>query len=79
MGRLHRLSFLSILIGPIYAQISYPDCSSGWDWVSLRYRIFRIFILLQFLILALQQDEQYLESKPVQGCRILGGLMPWWP
>jgi len=56
MGRLHRLSFLLILIGPIYAQISYPDCSAGWDWV--RSCIFRIIALLQFLILALQQDVQ---------------------
>ena len=34
MGRLHRLSFLLILIGPALAQLSYPNCSAGWEWVS---------------------------------------------
>jgi len=32
MGRLHRLSFLSVLIGPAFAQITYPNCSAGWEW-----------------------------------------------
>jgi len=32
MGRLHRLSFLLILIGPALAQLSYPNCSAGWEW-----------------------------------------------
>jgi len=32
MGRLHRLSLLSILIGPALAQISFPNCSTGWEW-----------------------------------------------
>lgn len=77
MGRLHRLSFLSTLIGPIYAEVFFPNCSAGWDWV--RPCTFRVFVLLPFLILALQQDGQQFETKPVQRCRILGGLMPRWP
>jgi len=35
MGRLHRLSFLSLLIGHVLAQANYPDCSAGWEWVSI--------------------------------------------
>jgi len=32
MGRLHNLFFLLILIGPALAQITYPNCSAGWEW-----------------------------------------------
>jgi len=32
MGRLHRLSFISVLIGHAFAQVTYPNCSAGWEW-----------------------------------------------
>ena len=35
MGRLHRLYFLTVLIGPAIAQITYPNCTAGWEWVSI--------------------------------------------
>ena len=37
MGRLHWVFFLSILIvtGPALAQVSYPTCNAGWEWVSV--------------------------------------------
>lgn len=36
MRRLYRLLFfLSIPIGPVLAQANYPNCSAGWDWVSI--------------------------------------------
>jgi hypothetical protein len=36
MRRLHRAFILSIFTaGPVLAQLSYPNCSAGWEWVSL--------------------------------------------
>jgi|SRR6266850_299695 len=35
MRRLHWAFILSMLTtGPVLAQISYPNCSAGWEWVS---------------------------------------------
>jgi hypothetical protein len=35
MGRLRWVSFLSILTGLALAQVTYPNCSSGWEWVGV--------------------------------------------
>ena len=74
MGRLHSLYFLLILIGPALAQVTYPNCSAGWEWVSVS--TFSVYWLPPYLIVVpLPQVVQHFESKPVQRCRILGGFV----
>lgn len=79
MGRLHRLSFLSVLIGPAFGQITYPNCSAGWEWVSIS-RILYISPLRSFPIVTQSRSQvvQHLGSKPVQRRRIPRGLVQWW-
>lgn len=74
MERLHRLSLLPILIGPALAQISFPNCSTGWEWASIP-RFLSIDCTPVSDCDAMLSVIQHLESKPVQHCRMLGGFV----
>jgi hypothetical protein len=79
MGRLRWVSSLLILtgLGPALAQVTYPNCSSGWEWVGVSNFLYigAIFVPDRGPILPVVQQ---FKAKPMQRGSILGVCVQWW-
>ena len=74
MRNSHLVAALPLFASLASAQLIYPNCSSGWDWVSPQYNSsFSPLAPLFHRSADYPQVLQQLESKPLQCCCVYGG------